>query len=103
MSPLSYVDFGLLCHQLTYFVSEKLPEVYTGGEAPAASGARDAEGKLCSAVYTYGWVVSRAELYEAINGRPTSMHFLLSQIYFGATKLLSMWWREKGYDRHEYK
>lgn len=71
--------------------------MYTGGKAPALGGVRG------TPLYTYGWVVSRAELYEAINGKPATWDNHLSQIYIGAERLLCTWWREKGYDDDDDK
>lgn len=47
--------------------------------------------------------VSRAELYEAINGEPSLRDIYLTQIHIGAGRLLYTRWREKGYDDNEYK
>jgi len=102
VSLASYVDFGVVLTNLHFF-SEKFPEAYIGGKAPATFGVRDPERNRCTPVYAYGWVVSRAELYEAINGEPSLRDIYLSQIYIGAGRLLYTRWREKGYDDNEYK
>ena len=100
----AYVDFGRLCsNQRTYLFSETFPEVYTDRKAPAAYGVQDPERNSATPVYRYGWVVSRAELYEAINGEPAFRDIYLSRVYIGAGRLLYTWWREKGYDNNEYK
>ncbi len=77
--------------------------MYTGNKAPAAFGARDLERTLATPVYRYGWVVSRAELYEALNGEPCRYDRYLYRIYVGASRRLYDLWTEKGYDNNEYK
>jgi len=78
------------------------PEVYTGGKAPAAFGTRDLERSV-TPVYRYGWVVSRAELFEALNGEPCRYDRHLYRIYVGASRRFYGWWTEKGYDNNEYR
>ena len=91
--PLTYI----------YLISEKFPEVYTGSKAPAAFGARDLERGLATPVYRYGWVVSRAELYEALNGEPCRYDRHLYRIYVGASRRFYSRWTEKGYEINEYR
>jgi hypothetical protein len=95
--------FVSFCPQLTCFSSQKFPEVYTGGSAPGAFGARDPERKLGFPCYRYGWVVPRAELYEALHGEPCRYDRWLYLIHVGARRRLNKLWIEKGYDNNEYK
>jgi len=84
-------------------MSANFPEVYTGSEAPAAFGVRDLKRKFVTPVYRYGWVVSRTELYEALNGEPCRHGRHLYRIHVGANQRLYDLWKEKGYDNNEYK
>ena len=51
VSLASYVDFGVVLTNLHFF-SEKFPEAYIGGKAPATFGVRDPERNLCIPVYS---------------------------------------------------
>ena len=59
--------------------------------------------KSSTPCYIYGWVVSRAELYEAIQGKPAFLDIYLAQIHIGTEQLLYTRWIEKGYDDNIYK
>ena len=77
--------------------------MYKGENAPPAFSDRVPGMNSSAPVYRYGWVISRAELYEAINGEPTSWDIFLSKTHIYAGKLLRTRWKEKGYDDNEYK
>jgi len=83
--------------------SQRFPEVYVGGEVPDMYGVINQEKKADTPVYAYGWVISRAELYEAINLEPCPWDRLLTRIYVVADRRFYALWREKGYDKNEYK
>jgi hypothetical protein len=97
------VGFRVLCPDSHVSFSQKFPEVYTCGNAPGAFGDRDPERKLGFPCYRYGWVISRAELYEALHGKPCRYDRYLYRIHVGASARLDDLWTEKGYDDNEYK
>ena len=102
-SMLIPVSFVLSPDLLTYLFSMRFPEVYAPGTAPANYGHRDEEKKAGTPVYRFGWVVAREELYQALHGRPSIWHGMLSHIYIGTSKRLYARWIEQGYDNNEYK
>jgi len=75
-------------------MSPNFPEVYTGSQRPATFGFRAHIEDFVTPVYRYGWVVSRSELYEALNGEPCR--------YVWRQRLYHLW-KEKEYDSNEYK
>jgi hypothetical protein len=77
--------------------------MYAGAEAPATLGVRDMMGNSGTPSYVYGWVISRLELYEALQGKSCPWDHLLDHIYVGAERKLHTWWTEKGLDDNEYK
>ncbi len=77
--------------------------MYAGGEAPATVGATDTKRNSGTPLYVYGWVISRVELYEALNGKPCPWDGLLDRVYVGAERRLYSLWTEKGYGDNEYK
>ena len=77
--------------------------MYKGENAPPAFGDRVPGINSCAPVYRYGWIISRAELYEAINGEPCFSDALLAQTHIFAGSLFNSRWKEKGYDDNEYK
>ena len=107
MTTTKYVvsDFFLFlqAHLHISFCSGRFPDVYRGENAPPAFGVRVPGMNSIASVYRYGWVISRAELYEAINGEPASGDIFLSKTHIYAGKLLRTRWKEKGYDVNEYK
>ena len=77
--------------------------MYASGEAPGRIGAIDKERNLKTPPYMYGWVISRLELFEAVNGEPCPWDRLLERVYVTADRVLYALWTEKGYDQNEYK
>ena len=77
--------------------------MYKGGEAPPAYGVRVPWMNSCAPVYRYGWLVSRAELYEAMVGKPHCTDIYLYEIHFSAESLLCSRWTEKGLDDNSFK
>lgn len=79
--------------------------MYANGETPARYGAIDVDRySTRTPCYIYGWVISRAELFEALHGKPCHWDKLLSHIYIGASsRLVYDLWTEKGYNENEYK
>jgi hypothetical protein len=90
-------------HYIFYF-RRLFPEVYANGETPARCGDIDV-GRYSTRTpcYRFGWVISRAELFEALDGEPCTGDDLLSRICIGASNRLYRVWKEKGYDKNEYK
>ena len=93
----------LLYNQPSFFFSEPFPDVYTGDKAPAVFGVRDSDTKSCTPCYTYGWIVPRAELYVAINGKLPLFRSFLFQVHIAAENMLYAMWTQEGYDDNEYK
>jgi hypothetical protein len=77
--------------------------VYASGVVPLAWGAIDKEMQSRTPAYMYGWVIARAELYEALKGKPCASDRFLEHIYVGAGNRFYAMWTEKGYDKNEYK
>jgi hypothetical protein len=77
--------------------------VYKGGKAAPALGDRVPGMNSVAPVYRYGWIVSRAELHEAITGEPPMLDMYLIQIHIFAGRMLYSRWKEMGYDDNEYK
>jgi hypothetical protein len=77
--------------------------VYKGGKAPPAFGDRVPGMNSIAPVYRYGWIVSRAELYEAMIGEPPTFDIYLIQIHISAGRLLYSRLKEKGYDDNDYE
>jgi len=88
---------------LTSFSSQRFPELYADGEAPEMYGVFNQEKQAGTPVYAYGWVISRAELYEALNFEPCPWDRLLTRIHVVADRRFYALWSEKGYDKNEYK
>jgi len=66
--------------------------MYAGGEAPPKFGTIDTERHSGTPAYRYGWIVSRTELYEALEGEPCPWDDLLSHIYLAAdSQFYSLW------------
>ena len=77
--------------------------MYPAGEAPGQYSVFDEEKQGRTPVYTFGWVISRLDLYEALFGEPPVLDRSLSLIQNGANRRFFALWTEKGYDVNEYK
>ena len=110
MTTTKYVvsDFVVIFLQARLHISfchgsGRFPDVYKGENAPPAFGDRVPGMNSSAPVYRYGWVVSRAELYEAMNGKPHTLDVWLREIDAHAGDLLYSRWMEKGYDDNDFK
>ena len=77
--------------------------MYAGGGAPAKLRAIDKERNAKTPPYIYGWVISRVELYEALNGKSCTWDGFLDRICLVAERKITSLWTEKGYEDNEYK
>lgn len=77
--------------------------MYPAGEAPGQYLVFDEEKQARTPVYSFGWVISRSELYEALFNRKTVLELSLSLIDVGANRRFFALWTEMGYDVNEYK
>jgi len=77
--------------------------MYASGDAPAKFGVIDKERHSGTPVYRYGWIISRTELYEALEGEPCHWDELLSKICLAADSQFYTFWTEMQYDNNEYK
>ena len=76
--------------------------MYKGGKAPPAGGVQVPGMNSCAPVYRYGWLVSRAELYEAMNGKPHTLDVWLREIDDGLPSP-SLSHPQEGLEPHEHE
>ena len=77
--------------------------MYPAGEAPGQYSVFNEEKQARNPVYTFGWVVSRLELFKAFYGKPPVVKYSLTLVENRANERFFGVWTEKGYDVNEYK